>query len=393
MKNTKVSLTDAKIKNLKPSQDKQYEIWDEKISGFGCRVSPKGSRSFVLVYRLNGRSRRLTLGQYPSLSLSEARKLAQKAKSEIVHGIDPAEKKQTKKDKTYNFEEIVNQFIEIYAKPRNKSWHETQRILNTDFVKHWRNRDIRELTKSDVNKILDKKAKKYPSAANHAFSAISKFFNWAVERDMLISSPSQGLSLPSPLVKRDRVLNELELVKIWKAAEEISYPYGNIIQLLMLTGQRRGEVSSMRWEDLNYDESRWVIPADLNKSGRQHIVPLTKEVIETISSIPKINDTWLFPARGSDRPVSGFSKWKKKLDRLSDTSDWKVHDIRRSVATGMAKLKISPHIIEKVLNHTSGSLSGVAGIYNQYEYQDEMREALVLWEQYLSELVLSEITK
>lgn len=389
MKNTKVSLTDAKIKNLKPSQDKQYEIWDEKISGFGCRVSSKGSRSFVLIYRLNGRSRRLTLGQYPSLSLSEARKLAQKAKSEVVHGIDPAEKKQTKKDKTYNFERVVNQFIELYAKPRNKSWYETQRILNTDFVKHWRNRDIRELTKSDVNKILDKKAKKYPSAANHAFRAISKFFNWTVERDLLISSPSQGLSLPSLLVKRDRVLNEIELINIWKAAEEMSFPYGKIVQLLILTGQRRGEVSAMRWEDLNYEEGIWVIPADLNKSGKQHIVPLTDEIVKILQSLPKIDDNMVFPARGSENSVSGFSKWKAKLNNLSGAIDWTVHDIRRTVATGMAKLQVQPHIIEKILNHTTGSLGGVAGIYNQYEYLDEMREALVLWGQTLSELKLS----
>lgn len=388
MKNTKVSLTDAKIKNLKPSKDKQYEIWDEKISGFGCRVSSKGSRSFVLVYRLNGRSRRLTLGQYPSLSLSEARKLAQKAKSEIVHGIDPAEKKQTKKDKTYNFERVVNQFIELYAKPRNKSWYETQRILNTDFVKHWRNRDIRELTKSEVNKILDKIARKYPSAANHAFRAINKMFNWCVERDLLTSSPCQGLSLPCPLVKRDRVLSDVEFIKIWKAAEDMSYPYGKLIQILMLTGQRRGEVSSMRWEDLKFDEGIWVIPADLNKSAKQHIVPLTKDVIKIILSIRKIDDNWLFPARGSNKPISGFSKWKKKLNKRSDTSDWTVHDIRRTVTTGMAKLKIPPHIIEKVLNHSTGSLGGVAGIYNKYEYLDEMREALSLWE-----IQVSKVTK
>jgi len=387
MKSNKVPLTDAKIKNLKPRQDKQYEIWDEKISGFGCRVSPKGSRSFVLVYRLNGRSRRFTLGPYSSLSLSEARKLAQKAKSDIIQGIDPAEKKKTKKAKTYNFETVVNNFIELYAKPRNKSWSETQRLLNTDFTKHWRNKDIREITKSDVNKILDKKAKHTPSAANHAFRAINKMFNWCVERDILTTSPCQGLSLPCPLVKRDRVLNDHELFKIWNAAEDMSYPYGKLIQILMLTGQRRGEVSSMRWEDLNFEEGIWIIPADLNKTANEHILPLTEGVIKIISSIPKTNDTLLFPARGLNKPISGYSKRKKKLTKNSDTSDWTVHDIRRTVATGMAKLKIPPHIIEKVLNHSTGSLGGVAGIYNKYEYLDEMREALSLWDIHLSKVI------
>ncbi len=387
MKSNKIPLTDAKIKNLKPRHDKQYEIWDEKISGFGCRVSPKGSRSFVLVYRINGRTRRLTLGQYPSLSLSEARKLAQKAKSDIVQGIDPAEKKKSKKEKTYKFESVVNQFIELYAKPRNKSWKETQRLLNTDFTKHWRNKDIRDITKSDVNKILDKKAKHTPSAANHAFRAINKMFNWCVERDILTTSPSQGLRLPCPLVKRDRVLDDYELLKIWNAAEDMSYPYGKVIQILMLTGQRRGEVSSMRWEDLKFDEAIWVIPADLNKTAKEHIVPLTEGVIKIISSIPKIHDTLLFPGRDSNKSISGFSKRKKKLNKNSDTSDWTVHDIRRTVTTGMAKLKTPSHIIEKILNHSTGFLGGVAGIYNKYEYLDEMREALSLWEIHLSKII------
>lgn len=143
----------------------------------------------------------------------------------------------------------------------------------------------------------------------------------------------------------------------------------------------------MRWEDLNFEEGIWIIPADLNKTSNEHILPLTEGVIKIISSIPKTNDTLLLPARGLNKPISGYSKRKKILTKKSDTSDWTVHDIRRTVATGMAKLKIPPHIIEKVLNHSTGSLGGVAGIYNKYEYLDEMREALSLWDIHLSKII------
>lgn len=388
MKRNKCALTDAKIRGLTPDPNKQYEIWDEKISGFGCRVSPGGSKAFVLTYRnKNGLSRRMTLGRYPLLSLSEARKKAFQNLSEVAKGNDPASEKKDRNSDKFQFAAIVDEFIELYAKPRNRSWRETERILKRDFVSRWAKRDIREIGKADLTKILDAIAKQYPSAANHAYRAINKLFNWAVERSVIDISPSDGLKLPSKIESRDRVLDEDELISIWFAADAMAYPYGKIIQLLILSAQRRNEVASMRWQDINFEEKIWTIPAEFNKSGRTHRIPLSDQVIKIIQSIPKTHDVLVFPARGSNKCVSGFSKWKKKIDNISGVSDWTVHDLRRTAATGMAAAKVQPHVVEKILNHSSGSLGGVAGIYNKHEYQDEKVQALQIWDKHIVALV------
>lgn len=384
MNSNKFTFTDAKIRSLKPVAGKQYEVWDEKISSFGCRVSPKGSRAFVLLYRFKGKSRRYTIGHYPSLTLSEARKKALQASSDVAKGVDPAATKKEAKSSISPFAEIVKDYIEKYAKPRNKSWKETERILNKDFASRWSKRDIRDISKNDLLSILDRISAEYPSAANHAYRAINKFFNWAVERSIIEVSPSQGLSLPCKVEKRLRVLSDTELKSVWNAAIDMSYPYGKIIQLLILTGQRRGEISSMRWSDIDFVNQSWIIPAELNKSGREHQLPLAPKAFDIITSIPKTDANWLFPARGSDKSVSGFSKWKNKLNKLSDVTDWVVHDLRRTTATGLASKGVEPHIIEKILNHSTGTLGGIAGTYNKYKYQDEMLDALNLWEKHIS---------
>jgi integrase len=254
-------------------------------------------------------------------------------------------------------------------------------------VQKWGKRDVRGISKEDVLSILDGIVKKgYPSAANHAFRQVRKLFNWGVERGIVETSPCQGLKEPSKSVKRDRVLAKGELIAIWEAAHEMGYPYGHIIKLLILTGQRREEVAGMRWDELDLTHNIWTIARDRNKSDREHSVPLSPQVMQIIKSIPQTNDTLVFPARGTDKQVSGFSKWKKKIDELSNTSGWTVHDLRRTVATELAGLNVQPHVIERVLNHSNGILGGVAGIYNRFGYQDEMREALNLWADTVNEI-------
>jgi hypothetical protein len=174
-----------------------------------------------------------------------------------------------------------------------------------------------------------------------------------------------------------------ELVSIWRAANEMGWPYGRIVQLLILTGQRRNEVTGMRWSELDLAKGQWTIPAERTKPGRVHELPLVPAAVDLIQRLPKIHDQYVFPAKGKDNSASGFSKWKHELDRIAGLSDWRIHDLRRTVASGMAQLKVAPHIIERVLNHTTGTLGGVAGIYNRFGYLDEMREALQRWSDHL----------
>ena len=384
------NLTAAAVRNLAPVEGKQIEILDQKSRGLGIRVNPGGTRTWFLIYKANGRQRRHTIGRYPTLSLADARAEADRLRLEIANGGDPSREKAALRDGAFAYQDFVDHFIETYAKPRNRAWEENARILKRDFARTWRGRDIREISKSDVVAAIDKISQTGgPSAANHAFAHVRRLFNWAVERGSLETSPCQGLRQPNRARSRDRVLTDSELKNIWLASEELGYPYGTFIQLLILTGQRRDEVASMRWKEVDLSDRLWTIPRERTKADRVHAIPLTPQAIALIESLPRIHNEFVFPARGRDVPISGFSKWKKQFDQRSGVSGWRVHDVRRTVASGMAKRKVQPHVIERVQNRLSGTLGGVAGVYNRYDYIDEMREALTLWAEHVEQLAQS----
>jgi integrase len=385
----RVPLTDVAIRKLMPPPSGTTELWDGKVAGFGIRASAGGARSFVLLYRIAGRSRRLTLGRYPTLSLLDARRKAQKALAELADGVDPA-RQRNEASNSFLFESVAADFIQKYARPKNKDWAETERLLSREFSSQWARRDIRELERGDVTEIIDSMVKRgSPGAAVHALAAVRRLFGWTVERGLLPRSPVDGLRPPAKIKARDRVLTDRELVAVWNAAQALGYPFGTIAELLIRSGQRRGEVTGLRWPDLHLDDFRWSLPAEANKSGRPHEVPLTADTVRVLDSLPRLHDVLVFPAHRlqADTPVSGHSKAKRRLDDVSGVTDWTLHDIRRTVATGMAQVKVPPHVIERVLNHASGTFAGVAGVYNRFGYLEEMREALDAWEHHLYSLL------
>ena len=176
------------------------------------------------------------------------------------------------------------------------------------------------------------------------------------------------------------MLSDDELKTIWTNAITVGYAFGPIVQFLMLTAQRRGEVAAMQWNDIDSTKAVWTIPADRTKNGKPHAVPLSPSALALLATIPRMTSPFVFPARRKpNQPYSGYSKGKRELDAAADLHDWTLHDIRRTAATGMARLGIAPHVVERVLNHVSGTFSGVAGIYNRFRYEDEMRAALLAW--------------
>lgn len=392
-------LTDMAVRKLTPPDSGQRELWDSKIGGFGVRVSAGGTKSFVLMYRVHGRQRRMTLGRYPDLLLADARNLAQRALADVASGRDPAGEAATASPQSKDvinlpaggeggvFASLVEQFITIHCGRKNRAStaYETGRLLRSEFVPLWRNRPVGDIRKTDVLNALDAIVNRgTPSAANHAFAAIRRFFNWCVERGHLETSPCLGVKAPSKSISRDRVLTEDELRKLWMAAGQMGYPMGTIAQVLALTAQRRGEVAQMRWRDVDMAAKTWAIPADVTKSNRAHIVPLSPTAFSLIESAPRFDDVYVFPARGKPgHPYSGFSKGKRRLDQFSELSGWTLHDLRRTAATGMASLGTAPHVVERILNHSSGSFGGVAGVYNRFSYLPEMRNALEQWERHL----------
>ncbi|MFN0218244.1 MAG: tyrosine-type recombinase/integrase [Hyphomicrobium sp.] len=375
-------LTDIAIRKLKSTGGGRVEIWDSKIPGFGLRAAERGTKSFVLVYRYRGRPRRLTLGRYPTLSLAAARQKATEALRSVGDGSDPQAAKESDRNPD-RFEDAVAAFVEQYCRRHNRAstMKETERELRNRFVTRWANRDVREISKQDVLDVLDGVvAQGLPSAANHALAVVRKFFNWAVERGLVEQSPCLTVKKPARVGTRERVLTEEELAHVWNAARVMGYPFGPLVQLLMLTAQRRNEVAGMRWRRVDTRESLWSLPAELTKSNRAHSVPLAAIAIEVITACPRLHDELIFPSSGADGTTfSGFSKCKARLDAASGVTDWTLHDLRRTAATHMARLGVAPHVVERILNHTGGALGGVAGIYNRFAYQPEMRAALELW--------------
>ena len=204
---------------------------------------------------------------------------------------------------------------------------------------------------------------------------------------MLSSSPCLGIKKPTPNNARDRVLDIGEMALVWNGAELVGYPFGPIVKLLMLTAQRRNEVASIQRSQLDFEANTWTLPAELTKNGRQHAVPLAPHAASLLRTLPHFTSDYVFPARGENPVFAHFSRGKLKLDALAGVKEWTLHDLRRSVATHLAKLGVAPHVIERILNHVSGTFGGVAGVYNRFQYLDEMRNALGMWETHLAEAV------
>jgi integrase len=385
------ALTDMAIRNVALPERGQVEIWDSRIAGFGIRVSAQGTKSFVLVYRFQRKSRRLTLGRYPTLSLADARKMAAQALRQLALGSDPAsdriQKQAENPSLTPSVVDAVDEYIDKYARPKNKDWATTRDILRREYVGVWRDRALNEISSTDVMSVIDGVVSRSSTATGHnRFVYARHFFDWCVGRGYITVSPMAKLKPPPKARDRDRVLTEKELSRVIGAAHAMQYPYGVIVRILILTAQRRNEVSGMCWSEIDPDAREWSLTADRTKSSRQHVVPLTQAVWDMLCDLPRVHEAYVFPARGKNCAVSGFSKWKRTIDELSGVTDWRLHDLRRTAATGMARLGVAPHVIERILNHNRGTFGGVAGVYNRFGYLPEMRAALEVWADFVQSL-------
>ena len=202
--------------------------------------------------------------------------------------------------------------------------------------------------------------------ANRLLAVLRKLFNWSVSRGIITASPCEGLSAPYREKARDRVLSDEELVAIINTAKQMGGAFGSIIRMLILTAQRRNEVSEMAWDELDLDNNQWEIPSSRTKNEKPHTVHLSDQAAAVVSDISGIGP-FVFTSN-CKTPFSGFSKSKKRLDELSGVSEWRLHDIRRTVTSGMAQLGIHPHIADKILNHQSGTISGVAAVYQRHKF-------------------------
>lgn len=371
--------------------------WDSEITGLGFRLYESGKKAFVLSYRQDGTKRLYTIGQYGKITLDQARELARKRLGEVADGKDPLlERRAHRKKHEWTVRKAFTDFLKRYAKVRNEYWEETERIFKKDVLPAIGRKPIDEVTKEDVIKILDKvMARGSRIMANRTLAAIRKFFNWCIERDLIKFSPAFKISSPAKNVSRDRVLADYDLVHIWKVSGEMGYPFGCLVRFLMLTGQRRGETVMMEWGHYDAQKQVWVIPRENTKTDRQHVIQVPDMAAHVLGDCLKLGE-YVFTSSGA-KPYENVSRGKADLDQrlkklrkqegMVVISPWKLHDLRRTVASGMARLGVAPHVIEKVLNHTSGVISGVAAVYNRHQYTKEMGEALKLWETHMLEIL------
>lgn len=374
---TKKTLTAKFIENVNPN-GKRQEFCDAYTKGFGLRVSKMGTKTFYVRIRHRGKTERHTIGTYPSFSLAEAKVKA----NEIIAQAEKGTLHKTAEQKL-KIKEAYDRFIQLYAKVHNKDWAMSDSRLKK-FMAEYGNMNLVDLHRRDIIAFLDRLvADGTPTQANRARAALSRFLNWCVERTYIEHSPCQGTPKPAKENPRDRVLRDDEIEKIYAVCNDFCYPFGPLFQILLLTAQRRGEVAAMRWSELDLKNKTWTIPKERAKNGKAHIVPLSAPVIAILEGIPRfLHSDFVFTTTGKT-PVSGQGKYKYRLDEILGVTDWVFHDFRRTAASGMARLEVPPYVVEKILNHVSGTFAGVLGVYNQYGYDREKREALNKWADYV----------
>jgi integrase len=369
------------------ARSQRYELPDGPggVPGLALRISEHGAKTFALRYRVGGRQRRITIGAHAAMTLRAARTTARAALEMASRGEDPTAAKEANQERDRNsVTAVVAAYVERHLKRNTRRWRDIEQMLARDVLPHWGDRPMASITRRDILDLIDGIVDRgSPVSANRVLSRIKALFTWSVERGVIEYNPAAGIKEPHREKPRDKTLTEPELRAIWGAFEAMGWPFGPLGKLLILLAQRRGETSSMRWDQLDLDAAIWRLEASDTKAERSHIVPLAPAAVELLRQLPHLDRSPLvFPSErlASDRPVSGFSKALRTAQRLSGTSGWTFHDLRRSAATGMAKLAVAPHVTEKILNHRGGhALSQLARVYNTYSYGDEARRALEMW--------------
>jgi integrase len=375
--------TTRSVEATKPAAVRK-EIPDAIMRGLYLIVQPSGVRSWAVRYRHHGKSRKLTIGGYPVFNLAQAREAAGRALRQIAEGRDPGHERQEARADT--IEAVAAQFIERYSKRHNRvrTVATNEALLRRHVLPRWRGRTVHDIKRRDVIDLVDAVAREHPIGANRVHSVVSKMFNWALASDIIETSPCVGVKRPSAERARERVLDDDELHRVWCGAASLGFPWGSITQLLLLTGARRDEVAMMRWSEVDLGKRLWTLPSERTKNGKVHTVPLSDAAKAVLASVPRAGG-YVFASPSGGHP--SHSHAKTLLDKaVGDIAPWRFHDLRRTVASGLARLGVNLPVIEKILNHTSGSFSGIVGVYQRHDFADEKRKALELWAQHVDSL-------
>lgn len=397
---------DINGKEFKPleGQTKPRDIREKTKSGFGVTVFPSGKISFIYFYHFEGRKRRMTLGQYPECTLGEARKRHREALRVLeLEEKDPAHEKRKEKSTARDastINSLIEEYIEKWAKPNKRSWEADLRCLEKNIKKLWGKRKAAEITRRDVNLLLDDiKERGALVQANRVLSCIRKMFNFAIERDLLQSNPCSGIKATKES-SCDRVLTEDELKIIWLALSQeyssessphtlhMSQQTKLILKLQLTTAQRKGEVVSAEWSEMDLNSGWWTIPANKAKNNQAHRVPLSSLAMEILQDVKIFSgdSRFLFPAQRGDKHITAASiDHAVRRSRFESVAAWTPHDCRRTAASYMTSIGIPRLVVTKILNHSESN--NITAIYDRHSYDNEKRHALATWSQKLEEII------
>jgi len=411
-----MKLTVLNVENWKPTAVRQEVLVGD---GLYFIVQPSGVKSWALRYRRksDGKAIKHTIGSYPAITLKAARSKANELRAEIERGADPhgdkivARRRATEVDES--FESVARRFVAEHQFRKNRSWEWAARLLGlvVDFdakaepktcppllivrdgskdqrgrrrvslVDRWGARRMADITRADVIAALDQISADTPIMANRMLAVLGKLFKWADTKGIANTNPCANMERAKEQ-SRDRTLDDKELRKVWNAAGGLGHPWTGIVRLLILTGQRRNEIADLLWSEIDLEENTLHLPAARTKNGRPHDVPLSRSALTVIAGLPRLVEAdRAFTIRR--KPITGFSRMKERLDAASGVTDWTLHDIRRTVASGLQRLGVRLEVTEAVLNHRGGSMAGIVSVYQRHDYRDEKADALARWADYV----------
>ena len=398
------ALTAAAVERLKPPAAGQIEIFDKGFPGLALRISYGGAKTYVYFYRSYGKLRRMTLGRAPGMTLAEAREAWRNARQAVEKGEAPKPPKKTAEEaEADSFRAVADEWLKR-DQGKRRSVGEVRRVIERDVKPAWGHRPIASIGRRDVIELIDAVTDRgAETMARRLHSHLHRLFRWSVGRGIISVNPMADLPKPGAEVKRDRVLGDAELAAVWKAAGDIGWPFGTAIQLLVLTGARKMEIGELRWSEIKNDVI--TLAGKRTKNGEPHHIPLSTQAREIADALPRVGGGDLVFSTTGKTAVSGWSKAKKLIDTKiakaakaakagkttkpanSDMEEWRLHDLRRTVATGLQRLGYSLQVIESVLGHVSGSRAGVAGVYQRHSFDREKAAALDAWGRHVAGLI------
>ena len=403
-----MKFTDAKIRALKPKSSR-YEVWEGGRNGFGIRISPHGRKSWVFMYWFEGMQKRMTFGVYPEMTLEKAHSAHAKAREQLINKIDPSElliQANIAHRGSPTISQLVNEYIEKWAKPRKRTWEEDARMLSKDVIPNLGKRKAKDIKRRDIVLLIDEIVDRgSPITANRTLRIIKKMFSFAVKRGVLDASPCMEIDPPAKENQRERVLTEEEIKMFWFGLDKAKMSDATklVLRLLLITAQRKGEVSQAEWSEIDLKKGWWTIPKEKSKNERTHRVPLSPMAIDIFKQAKILagDSRWVFPSskglpvtpRSISRAIRNNSE-KKSSDNRKHTPPYgdffKIdhftpHDLRRTATSMMTSLKIAELDVSKVLNHTIQTVTNKH--YNHYSYDKEKQKALGAWERKLTSIL------